>query len=300
MKQIILALIFIIVEMLVGYGTNNIDTLPTEEIVVAEDTEATINIEKTDNTTEADNNIEVENTEISIEEIETTVEETEEVVVKDEQYWTDLNDKMNSWIEEQYAQMSDEEKAEFDYYKNLEETEATTPAPEPLNKTEVVTSNECIIPIITEGSVSEDNLKTLQRMLSMIPEYRQQQFVDSGWTMYLTTADLTEGLPYKSVRGRTYLSSQQIKIDNRNVAVTESPIHEFGHFLDYSGGWYSTSNEFTEIFNAEYDSFCNNFDSQCIRGEVKEYFAECYNQYIRNSEKLQSACPQTYQYLSVF
>lgn len=131
----------------------------------------------------------------------------------------------------------------------------------------------------TIGNVNPDYIKIIEENLSLLPEELVQHFVSNGWKLYLTTEDIAKvylGRKYESAMAVTVYSLKLIVIENREEAVKESVIHEFGHYLDYVLGFPSLSNEFHDFYVTEASTFKSNIPNASCVSDEREFFAETF------------------------
>lgn len=79
----------------------------------------------------------------------------------------------------------------------------------------------------------------------------------------------------------------------------QSLLHEFGHFVDEIS--YMDKNEFIKIYEREKDNLILNKDkdkSYYLRN-VSEYFAQSFEEYLINPERLLLNNPKTYEYIKL-
>lgn len=154
------------------------------------------------------------------------------------------------------------------------------------------------------GNCKEIN--TMNSYMSKVPQNIFNFIFSNGWNIYLTDENLAQtefnGI-YKSIMGATILTTKTIKIEDRKNAIKEALFHELGHAIDWYNGSikcnYCNSDEFINIFNAErISSLSLSGTSQHTISGIHEYFAECINQYLSNTENFKKICPLSYTYVS--
>lgn len=152
--------------------------------------------------------------------------------------------------------------------------------------------------------------------LAMIGEEEIEAFYADGGTIIIE--DMPEEINARnkktiSERGIAAFyrdSDNSIHVGNLECNLTQpSVIHEFGHYMDYSGGRLSETAEFVYIAQDEIEKIINanrftelNFDyayeSYKETGELSEYFAESYMYYIYKPSFFNDLAPRTYAYMS--
>ena len=153
--------------------------------------------------------------------------------------------------------------------------------------------------IFAIGDVDEQLIKKINEAYLMIPDNVRQNYEENGWAVYVTTENL--GKKYfgrkMSILALTVIEEQTIYIDDREKAVT-SVIHEIGHYIDYSYGFVSYTDEFSQIFKDEVKNFRSNHKTHINNTSTAvEYFAEAYLVIITEPEKMKKCCPYTYEFV---
>lgn len=150
-----------------------------------------------------------------------------------------------------------------------------------------------------DGYVDDSYVELVNQQLSAIPLYIQNAFVQDGWSMYVTDIDIGETYypgQFDMVMATTNYDESRILIEDRMDAVSESPIHEVGHWFDLYLGFVSNTDIFTGIYNEESGAFIRAYGTDCVWDEM-EFFAEGFWYYIIDPARLQSVSPQLYQYI---
>lgn len=139
-----------------------------------------------------------------------------------------------------------------------------------------------------KGNVDQRYLNLLNTELNKLPSKALTRFKNSGWHIYVTDENIAKTVfngKYKSVQGVTIYSDKTILIEARDVAIKESTIHEFGHFIDYMKDFTSDSKEFKKIYAEEVNIFKSGIvNSSCVRDE-QEFFAETLYYIYKNPSK---------------
>ena len=138
-----------------------------------------------------------------------------------------------------------------------------------------------------KGNVDITYLNMLNNELNKLPKYLLDSFVRLGWHIYVTDENIAKtyfGSKYSSVQGVTIYNDKVILIEKRNVAIKESTIHEFGHFVDYVTGFDSDTKYFKNIYEEEAQLFKSKIsNSSCVRDE-QELFAEGFFYLFKNPD----------------
>lgn len=95
------------------------------------------------------------------------------------------------------------------------------------------------------------------------------------------------------------------KFDARTQNITvqknsdEAIYHELGHFVAFVAGNVDQAAEFQSIFASEKSKFVGTRNNDAyIKSSAAEYFAESYQDYVENPNKLKDARPKTYEYIA--
>lgn len=148
--------------------------------------------------------------------------------------------------------------------------------------------------ICQNDGVADSWVQAVNEQLRVIPATLLQQFQAQGWHMYCTSDDIDKvhfGGQFGSVMGVTVYDNKVIYIEDRQIAVTESPVHEFGHYLDYSLGFISHQAEFMNIYQREQATFRNAYGVPGYFNQ-EELFAEAFWRYLTsNRASFRSSVP---------
>lgn len=106
-------------------------------------------------------------------------------------------------------------------------------------------------------------------------------------------ANISSGMIY----GITFWDgSQKVYLSKNRIA--SALLHELGHVVDCHHGRIS-SGEFSAIYDAERGNY-----KGCIPGatnhhvnDLREYFGDSFEAYLKWPSKLKSCCPSTYEYM---
>lgn len=132
-----------------------------------------------------------------------------------------------------------------------------------------------------------------------VPREVRKAFVELEWGMYCTYENLDNkffGGTLGPVMGVTDLATKSIYFEDRADAVVEAPVHEFGHFIDFSQGVLTNSSEYMSIYYSETAVFRESFPA-IYYYDNRELFAEGFEKYVYEPEKLNMYCPQLYAYI---
>ncbi len=167
-------------------------------------------------------------------------------------------------------------------------TELTTTTSTVTTTTKITTTKRIINGIgETKGNVDIYYLNLLNSELNKIPQPLLNAFKNKGWHIYVTDENIAKvyfGSKYSSVQGVTIYKDKIILIEARKVAISESTIHEFGHFVDYATGFNSNTRYFKNVYNEEAETFKSKIiNSSCVRDE-QELFAEGFFYYFKNPD----------------
>lgn len=164
---------------------------------------------------------------------------------------------------------------------------------------EKATSMEYDILCKKDGNVDDVFVEKVNQELNKLPQNIKTAFLKDGWDIYVTDMDINltyyDG-KYGGVMGSTNYREGRILIEDREEAVTQAPLHEIGHWLDFHHGYITDTNPFLNVFASDYGSFVNAYDISTIY-DRKELFAEGFWQYIINPQKLEMTAPNLYWFL---
>ena len=149
-----------------------------------------------------------------------------------------------------------------------------------------------------EAGVSSSMVSGVESYYNKLPENVRQYFQQSGWKITVSGTSLGPRWGYSySILALTVYGDKQIWIDNRNEAKS-SIVHETGHFIDYTQGFTSSSQTFSDIYSAEMVGFCAYHKTHVNNtNTAMEYFAEAFQQCVYDPSGMATACPQTYNYI---
>jgi hypothetical protein len=136
----------------------------------------------------------------------------------------------------------------------------------------------------------------VNKELEVVPVKLLESFTANGWKMYTTTKNIDKvwfNGAYGSVKGVTDWDTKEIYLEDRNNAVLEATIHEFGHYVDWLNNKISTTSEFQELYAQEGQMFKQAY-SVTFYYNNNEFFAEAFSEYCKNPAKLQANCPNIY------
>lgn len=143
----------------------------------------------------------------------------------------------------------------------------------------------------------------VNQTLLTLPRWIRQAFTDSGWEMLvvdydLATVDYAGQFQEGDVLGSTAYKDRQVRILDNAKAAINSPIHEFGHWLDWLVGSPSMyDNLYLDIYASEAESYREAFSPVCTWNE-QEFFAEGFWCYWKSPEMLKKVCPKFHSFLS--
>lgn len=144
----------------------------------------------------------------------------------------------------------------------------------------------------TIGDVSDIWITRSENVLKQLPQNILNRFVCSGYHFYITDEDIamTEyNGTVENVAGITRYG-QYIKIEDRQYAVDEAILHEFGHFVfDECENWnrQEIKNAFdNEIKNAGLMNITYGLD------DMIEFYAEIFQKYIKDPETTAQIFPE--------
>ncbi|MCC0727665.1 hypothetical protein KGF51_14760 [Clostridioides sp. ZZV14-6045] len=144
--------------------------------------------------------------------------------------------------------------------------------------------------------VNYDRQFKLYKYLNVIPEKLIESFIENDMKIELTNRTLQERFLSDSPLAGVFFEDT-IYLSNTQDWAEQSLIHEFGHFVDEIS--YMDKNEFLKIYEKEKDNLILNTDkdvSYYLRNS-SEYFAQSFEEYLINPERLLLNNPETYEYI---
>lgn len=152
--------------------------------------------------------------------------------------------------------------------------EEPKPAPEP------AASATGLVEVL--GNVDSIWVEKADRQLARIPQNARDHFVAAGYHFYVTDEDIgtTEfGGSIGRVAGATKYG-QYIKIEDRQYAIDEAAIHEFGHFVfDACGDW--SRQDVADAFSADVGNAASMGITYGL-DNISEFYAEVFQKYIKD------------------
>lgn len=149
-----------------------------------------------------------------------------------------------------------------------------------------------------KGDVSQDIIKSIESYLELIPQNVKKHYQNEGWQLIITTEDFGSIYGYGRILALTVYGNPGITyIDDRSSAAS-AVIHEFGHYIDYTFGFVSSSSEYGEIYCEELSSFTSWHNTHPSNYNTpRECFAEAYQECILHPENMQAYCPRMYAFI---
>jgi len=160
------------------------------------------------------------------------------------------------------------------------------------------------------GSVGQSSIDTLIKELEKLPDDLLDEFISNGNIIYLTDLSMSDVLEqHYNIVHRAEFKAKGIFIVNKAIpsiwlhsnkqSISKAVIHEFAHWVDYSRGRLSKTEEFLNIYNSEKNEFKNNIDNdEYFISSPEEYFSESFSLLLLNPEQLREHCPATYMFYS--
>ena len=135
--------------------------------------------------------------------------------------------------------------------------------------------------------------------LNYLPKNLINAFHNGGYTICLSANNIntTYADTTASIQGIFIAPSKQIYIDNREVAVRNATLHEFGHAVDFMLGWTSSTEEWKIIFNEEKDRLNVYSADGHYKSTSTEYFAEVFQEALLRPDNCKSSVPKSYSYI---
>ena len=169
-----------------------------------------------------------------------------------------------------------------------------------INKLKKLEQESKILLCEIDGNVDPYYQEVVNDELQILPRKLLELFQNSNWRMYVTDKNIATYFlhgEYGSVMGCTDWGDHTIHYENREKAVKQATLHEFGHFLDCYLNFLSSTSEYLNIYYDETNAFYQAFNVN-FHYDYKEFFAEAFALYFKKPEKLQYYCPRMYNYLN--
>lgn len=150
------------------------------------------------------------------------------------------------------------------------------------------------------GNVDNVYLEMVSNQISKIPEKIISLLTNNDSTIYVTDENLAlthcNGI-YSSLQGVTIYDTNTILIEDRKAACVGATVHECGHLFDKLLGFPSIyDNNFISLYEIEKDSLLS-ISSSYSTPNTTEYFAELFDCYIKNRDKLKEKCPNSFSFI---
>lgn len=150
-----------------------------------------------------------------------------------------------------------------------------------------------------DGYVDDYWVVQVNSELETIPTSLIQQFQADGWHIYCTDMNIDAvyyGGQYGSVEASTNYDEYRIIIEDRQDAISDAAIHEFGHWYDWHLGTITNTDEFMNIYYTETEAFRSTFGYRPYYDPM-ELFAEAFWKYLTDNQTLQASCPMLYEFM---
>lgn len=129
------------------------------------------------------------------------------------------------------------------------------------------------------GDVSETNYNRAITNYCKVPENVRESFQINGWTLSISTENLEDtwfaGMGYTAVASGYDSALKEIRLENTKNG-TNAVIHEIGHYVDGQLGYISNTDEWKQIWTAEYttrygstsplEGFAESFEQTILHG----------------------------------
>lgn len=141
------------------------------------------------------------------------------------------------------------------------------------------------------GNVDAVWVEKVDRQLAKLPQNARDRFVAAGYHFYVTDEDIgtTE---FGGSIGRTAGATrygEYIKVEDRQYAIDEAVLHEFGHFVyDTCGNW--TRQDVADAFGADVGNAAAMGITYGLN-DASEFYAEVFQKYIKSLGSTSQAFP---------
>lgn len=162
--------------------------------------------------------------------------------------------------------------------------------------------------IIESNKSDYEKVSKLYKYLDLIPSNIIDEFIYKSCKIVLTSESLEDRFLSKYVLAGVFFDNK-IYLSNKFDWSEQSIIHEMGHFVDYnmSGAYIPYANarasdaeEFLKIYEEEKNVMKLNSDKDKAYyiNSSQEYFAQAFEEYILNPNRLKLNSLETYKYMN--
>lgn len=133
-----------------------------------------------------------------------------------------------------------------------------------------------------DGKLTEEFISVTKEAIELLPEELSKEFYELGWKIEIgNTNERHYGLC--DIKNKTIYIYYQNEIKDHNVV--DTLLHEFGHYIDYSNGWASKTEEFKALYKIRTYVDATRDDGYCYKNE-QELFATLFRDLILRSDYL--------------
>lgn len=133
-----------------------------------------------------------------------------------------------------------------------------------------------------DGKVTEAFVGEIKEAINIVPGEIREEFYRTGWKIDVRNTD-KRNYGVCDVKKKVIYIYYQIDIKGHNV--TDTVLHEFGHYVDYASGWISKSDDFKGLYTNRSYVDTSRDDGYCYKNE-QELFATLFRDMIIRSEYL--------------
>lgn len=149
--------------------------------------------------------------------------------------------------------------------------------------------------IIADSNIQDEIINYAYNYWYKLPDNVRNRFRNDGWSIVLTNNSLKdEANTLYEISGLTIPDEKTIKIKAEQSSIRRALIHEIGHYIDYSLGYISETEDFIKLFNSESDNITWQSEAKFTH---KEFFAEAFRFYYSNEAKYSILLNDTYKYM---
>lgn len=146
-------------------------------------------------------------------------------------------------------------------------------------------------------SMNYEKVNKLYKYMNLIPNNIINEFAESGSEIVLTHDSLQNRFMSEYALAGVYFD-KTIYLSDKEDWSEQSIIHEMGHFIS---DLYDDTNDsiFLEIYDNEKEYLELNLDkdTKYYIKNVDEYFAQCFEEFLINPDRLLKNNPKTYKYI---
>lgn len=134
-----------------------------------------------------------------------------------------------------------------------------------------------------DGTMTTNFIDDTIQAINLIPRAVLSNFFDEGWQFIICNTK-------KNYYGLTDVNNKVIYIyykECNTTTITDTVMHEIGHYVDYSQGFVSRTKEFDRLYNMKQYKDEQRNDNYCYKNK-QELFATLYRDYVLYRNRLRN------------